>query len=219
MFPTTSALLADIARRARRGRVRPARRLHGLHVRARAGVRDGGRRALAAGARGRRRRALADPRLDRPLDLRPLRRRRGRGRARAGRPRAASSASSSARTAAAGSTSALPGPRLARASTDADGHFVKMNGREVFKFATRVLVSSAEELLERVRADGRRRRRLRAAPGEHADHRARDARSSGSRRSGWWSTSTATATRRPGSIPLALAEAPGDGRLKAGSSC
>jgi 3-oxoacyl-[acyl-carrier-protein] synthase-3 len=28
-------------------------------------------------------------------------------------------------------------------------HFVKMNGREVFKFATRVLVSSAETLLER----------------------------------------------------------------------
>jgi 3-oxoacyl-[acyl-carrier-protein] synthase III len=30
----------------------------------------------------------------------------------------------------------------------ADGeHFVKMNGREVFKFATRILVSSAESVL------------------------------------------------------------------------
>ena len=40
-----------------------------------------------------------------------------------------------------------------RAPTSADtvaqhGHFVHMNGREVFKFATRVLVSSAERALE-----------------------------------------------------------------------
>ena len=32
----------------------------------------------------------------------------------------------------------------------AHGHFVHMNGREVFKFATRVLVSSAEKLLDRL---------------------------------------------------------------------
>jgi 3-oxoacyl-[acyl-carrier-protein] synthase-3 len=38
----------------------------------------------------------------------------------------------------------------ATAETVAAGaHFAKMNGREVFKFATRVLVSSAEELMER----------------------------------------------------------------------
>jgi len=33
-------------------------------------------------------------------------------------------------------------------SVEARAHFAKMNGREVFKFATRVLVSSAHELLE-----------------------------------------------------------------------
>jgi 3-oxoacyl-[acyl-carrier-protein] synthase-3 len=32
----------------------------------------------------------------------------------------------------------------------ARGHFAKMNGREVFKFATRVLVSSAHEILDEV---------------------------------------------------------------------
>ena len=32
----------------------------------------------------------------------------------------------------------------------AHGHFVHMNGREVFKFATRVLVSSAEKLLDQL---------------------------------------------------------------------
>ena len=56
------------ARRGGRGRLRPLRRLHRLHVRARAGVRDARRRARAPGARRRRRRALAHPRLDRPLD-------------------------------------------------------------------------------------------------------------------------------------------------------
>ena len=45
----------------------------------------------------------------------------------------------------------LPGRRLAHARDGRVGggrlHFVKMNGREVFKFATRVLVSSAEAVL------------------------------------------------------------------------
>ena len=51
--------------------------------------------------------------------------------------------------------------------------FVKMNGREVFKFATRVMVYSAHEHPRRVRQDRRRHRRLRPAPGEQADHRLR----------------------------------------------
>ena len=46
----------------------------------------------------------------------------------------------------------------------------------------------------RMRRLRRRRGRLRAAPGERAHHRARDARNWASRRSGRWSTSTATAT-------------------------
>ncbi len=36
------------------------------------------------------------------------------------------------------------------ATVAAHGHFVHMNGREVFKFATRVLVSSAEKLLDQL---------------------------------------------------------------------
>ena len=50
---------------------------------------------------------------------------------------------------------------------------VKMNGREVFKFATRIMVSSAHEHPRRVREDRRRHRRLHPAPGEQADHRLR----------------------------------------------
>ena len=64
--------------------------------------------------------------------------------------RAGSSGSSWERTARAGPTSA-PGRRLAdpghaRAVED-EMQFIRMNGAEVFRFATRVMVSSAEELL------------------------------------------------------------------------
>ena len=48
-----------------------------------------------------------------------------------------------------------------------------MNGREVFKFATRVMVSFGREAARRVRPDGRRHRPLRPAPGERAHHRSR----------------------------------------------
>ena len=73
------------ARDAARGGLRPARRLHGLRLRDRAGVRDARIGALATRARRRRRRALEDPRLGGPLDARPLRGRRRRGRHGAGR--------------------------------------------------------------------------------------------------------------------------------------
>ena len=66
----------------------------------------------------------------------------------------------------------LPGSG-SRRFEDPDKH-VKMNGREVFKFATRVLVSSAEAVLERVRHEHRRRRRLRPASGERSYHRSRN---------------------------------------------
>ena len=51
--------------------------------------------------------------------------------------------------------------------------FVKMNGREVFKFATRVMVSVRGGDSRRVRQDGRRHRRIRPAPGERPHHRPR----------------------------------------------
>ena len=65
----------------------------------------------------------------------------------------------------------LPGSG-SRRFDDPDG-CVKMNGREVFKFATRVMVSSAQAGPGRVRQHRRRRRRVRPAPGEQADHRPR----------------------------------------------
>ena len=57
-------------------------------------------------------------------------------------------------------------------SVRADWH-LRMNGREVFKFATRVLVSSAEAVLEECGKTVDGRRRLRSAPGERSDHRPR----------------------------------------------
>ena len=75
------------ARRTLGRRIRPARRMHGVHVRARSGLRDDRVGPRPPRARRRRRRALADPRLDRPFDRRPLRRRSRRGRPRAGRAR------------------------------------------------------------------------------------------------------------------------------------
>ena len=147
-FPASARAARRPARRARRGRLRPLRRLHGLRLRGRAGVRDGRRRPRRERARRRRRRALEDPRLDATA-------RRScssatapaRSCSSASSDGGASSASSSAPRARAAMHLWLPGSgsRDVRATRRA---FVKMNGREVFKFATRVLVSSAEKVLE-----------------------------------------------------------------------
>ena len=75
-------------------------------------------------------------------------------------------------------------------------HFVQMNGREVFKFATRVLVSSAEAVLTECGTTDRRRRRLRSRTRRTCASSSMRGRSSGFRRRRRWSTSTATATRR-----------------------
>ena len=95
--------------------------------------------------------------------------------------------------------------------------YVKMHGREVFKFATRVLVSSAEKVLAEC---GRSVEEVdvRAAPGERPDHRLRseEARDpAGSRRR----------ERRPLREHVfrldspALVDAAEDGRLRPGPSC
>ena len=60
--------------------------------------------------------------------------------------RAAFSGSSSAPTAAAASTSGCPA--AARGDSTTPTSLLKMNGREVFKFATRVMVSSAQAVLD-----------------------------------------------------------------------
>ena len=142
------------ARRGGRSGLRPLGRLHRLHVRARAGVRDARRRAREAGARRRRRPALAHPRLGRTAR------------------RSCSSATARARSCSrrrrrrgflgfelgadggGGENLWLPGSG-SRIFDEADRH-VKMNGREVFKFATRILVQSAEDVLRELRRHDRR---------------------------------------------------------------
>ena len=52
-----------------------------------------------------------------------------------------------------------------------EGPFVQMNGPEVYKFATRVVVDSSLRSLEAAGLERRGRRRVRAAPGEQAHHR------------------------------------------------
>ena len=73
---------------------------------------------------------------------------------------------------------------------------VKMNGREVFKFATRVLVHSAKQCWS---AAGRVSRTSTSTfPTRRTSASSiTQPRSSVSRRSGWWSTSTVMATPRP----------------------
>ena len=109
----------------------------------------------------------------------------------------------------------LPGQRLARRSTTATRRFLQMNGREVFKFATRVLVSSAEALLETA-----------AAPSTTSTSTFPTRRTSGSsttlsRKLGFPEEKVVVNVDRygntsSGSIPLALADASRDGRLQPG---
>ena len=69
------------------------------------------------------------------------------------------------------------------AETFAEGeHYVKMNGREVFKFAARVLVESAEKVLENSGVSVGDVDVLRPASGERPHHRARQEKARHSRR-------------------------------------
>ena len=88
------------------------------------------------------------------------------------RAAAASSASSSAPTAPAACTSSCRAAARAR-STRRGAGIVKMNGREVFKFADPRARLVGGEVLDECGQDRRRRRRLRPAPGERAHHRPR----------------------------------------------
>src|SRR5581483_9046741 len=114
-------------RHARRSGVRPGRGLHRLRVRDRAGPRDDRRRACAPRARRRRGRAVVDPRLDEPVDQGGF----------LGFELGADGGG--------GRHLWLPGSGTR--AFDGAGKYVKMNGREVFRFATRVMVTSAEAIL------------------------------------------------------------------------
>ena len=74
---------------------------------------------------------------------------------------------------------------------------VKMNGREVFKFATRVLVSSAEAVLQQCGDERSRTSTSTSRIRRTFVSSITQPRSSGSRPIGWWSMSTVTATRLP----------------------
>ena len=94
--------------------------------------------------------------------------------------------------------------------------FVKMNGREVFKFATRVLVSSAEDVLEQC---GARVEDVDVYVPHQANVRIID---HATKKLGIPSERVVINVDRygntsSGSIPLALADAQEDGRLKPGS--
>ena len=54
---------------------------------------------------------------------------------------------------------------------DPSDRFLRMNGGEVYKFATRTMVDASTRLLERTGLDGGGRRLVDTAPGEPADHR------------------------------------------------
>ena len=73
LFPTTVDHRREEARRRPGGGLRPPRRLLGLRLRPRAGVRRGVERRVPEGARRRLRGALEDRQLGGPRHLRPLR--------------------------------------------------------------------------------------------------------------------------------------------------
>jgi 3-oxoacyl-[acyl-carrier-protein] synthase-3 len=100
---------------------------------------------------------------------------------------------------------------------DDPDQFVKMNGREVFKFATRVLVSSAQKLLDEV---GMSIDDVDVYVPHQANVRIIDhaARKLGVPREKVVVNVERYGNTSSGSIPLALAEAAADGRIRRGST-
>ena len=106
-------------------------------------------------------------------------------------------------------------PAAARGVSTTPDSFVKMNGREVFKFATRVLVSSAEKLLEQcgLTIDDVDVYVPHQANVRIIDHAVRKL---GVREERVVVNVDRYGNTSSGSIPLALADAAADGRLKPG---
>ena len=125
-----------------------------------------------AGAGDRRRDLFAHPRLDRPLDLRALRRRRRRGgacrRAAAGERTDRGMLSAHLRSDGRYQDKLYVdgGP----SSTGTVGH-LRMEGREVFKHAVGMITDVIEDAFRRDRLHRRGHRLVRAASGQYPDHR------------------------------------------------
>jgi 3-oxoacyl-[acyl-carrier-protein] synthase III len=109
----------------------------------------------------------------------------------------------------------LPGSGSRRMEDSASNGYVHMNGREVFKFATRVLVSSAQDVLERcaVSVDEVDVYIPHQANVRILDHAAQKL---GIPRDRMVVNVDRYGNTSSGSIPLALADAQEDGRLKKG---
>ena len=95
-------------------------------------------------------------------------------------------------------------------------HYVKQDGQAVFKFAVRKTEEICRRVLERNGIDPTQTRSVRVAPGQPADHhrRRRAARAAG--RQGRSSTSSMYGNTTAATIPLALADAVRQRRLKKG---
>jgi 3-oxoacyl-[acyl-carrier-protein] synthase III len=109
----------------------------------------------------------------------------------------------------------LPGSGSRRADEAVSNGYVQMNGREVFKFATRVLVSSAQDVLERC---GVSVEDVDVYVPHQANVRIMDhaAQKLGIPRERMVVNVDRYGNTSSGSIPLALADAQEDGRLKEG---
>ena len=213
-FPSTAAILADVLGAVGRGGLRPLGRLHRLHVRDRPGVRDarGG-----AGASGRSSSAATCSRRSSTgaTDRRSSSSATARAQWCSSRRRDAGFLGFELGADGAGGRNLwLPGSG-SRTFEDPE-RYVKMNGREVFRFATRVLVQSAEAVLERC---GVRIEDVDVYVPHQANVRIID---HATRKLGVPSEKVVVNVDRygntsSGSIPLALADAQADGRLRPGS--
>ena len=151
VFPSTGAILADQLGADGRGRLRPLGRLHRLHVRDRAGATGWSPAAWPNKAL-----VVGGDVLSKILDWtdRSTLVLFGDGAGAVVLERVADGGFLGFELGADGSGGAAALAARRRLALARDGgvrgraaHFVKMNGREVFKFATRVMVSSAETML------------------------------------------------------------------------
>ena len=100
-------------------------------------------------------------------------------------------------------------------STQTVGH-LRMDGREVFRHAVGMIADVIEDAFARHRLRRRRHRLVRAAPGQPAHHRRHRPRSSASPPEKVVITVDRHGNTSAASIPLALAVAASDGRIKQG---
>ena len=100
-------------------------------------------------------------------------------------------------------------------STGTVGH-LRMEGREVFQHAVAMITDVVEDAFKATGYDRRRYRLVRSASGQQADHRRLGAQARHRRRSKVVTTVDRHGNTSAASIPLALADAVADRRIKRG---